>query len=172
MKPLHSQPSTLHQSRAFSLVEVTLALGVAAFALVAIFGLLPVGLTSNQNSVEQTAAAGVASSLVADLRATPSASTSSPRFLIPIPATGTSTATLFLKEDGTISGAVNANASPALNPRYRATLYFFAPTTAGLRTATSVRVLLTWPAMADPTAATAPSKFSGSFETMTTLDRN
>src|SRR5207248_1091899 len=48
----------------FSLIEVALALGVAAFALVAIIGLIPVGLNSNQASSEQTAAAGLAAGII------------------------------------------------------------------------------------------------------------
>ena len=41
----------------FSLVEVTLALGVASVCLIAIFGLLPVGLRTNQDAIQQVAAA-------------------------------------------------------------------------------------------------------------------
>ena len=50
-------------SAAFSLVEVTLALGVAAFCLIAVFGLLPVGVNSDQTSIQQTAAASLATSI-------------------------------------------------------------------------------------------------------------
>jgi len=49
----------------FSLVEVALALAITAFCLVAVFGLLPVGLNSNQASTEQTAAANIARSIIA-----------------------------------------------------------------------------------------------------------
>jgi uncharacterized protein (TIGR02598 family) len=34
----------------FSLVEVTLALGIAAFCLIALFGLMPVGVQTNRNT--------------------------------------------------------------------------------------------------------------------------
>ncbi|MDB6149060.1 MAG: hypothetical protein JWQ44_508, partial [Chthoniobacter sp.] len=37
---------------AFSLVEVTLALGIVAFAFVALFGLLPVGMTVFRQSID------------------------------------------------------------------------------------------------------------------------
>ena len=40
----------------FSLVEVVLALGVAAFCLIAVLGMLPVGLKTQQASVGQTKA--------------------------------------------------------------------------------------------------------------------
>jgi Tfp pilus assembly protein PilV len=160
----------------FSLIEVALALGVAAFALVAIIGLIPIGMNSNQASIEQTAAAGLAASLVADLRATPveipPAAKNSPRFQIPLPVSGNATHTLFLREDGSASGNVDANADPAQDPRYRATLFVTAPTVASQKSATTVRVLVTWPALADSTAGTVPGKFNGSYEVVTALDRN
>ena len=162
--------------RAFSLVEVTLALGVAGFCLIAIFGLLPVGLTSNQTSIEQTAAASLASTLVADLRATakttPPTAKSSPYFNISIPASGSATHTIFLKDDGTAAGAADADAVPSNNPRYRATLVFSAPASLTQKNATVVRILITWPALSDTLAATLPTNFVGSFETVTALDRN
>ncbi len=56
---------------AFSLIEVTLALGVAGFCLIAVFGLLPIGVQTNQRALSQTAATAILSSVVADMRATP-----------------------------------------------------------------------------------------------------
>src|SRR5205814_3216642 len=56
---------------AFSLVEVTLALGVAAFCLIAVFGLVPVGVQTNRNATSQTAATNILSSVVSDIRASP-----------------------------------------------------------------------------------------------------
>jgi Tfp pilus assembly protein PilV len=73
---------TQRSTAAFSLVEVTLALGVAGFCLIAILGLLPAGLNTNQNSVRQTTANGILSTIVADLRATPATSTNSNLFQI------------------------------------------------------------------------------------------
>lgn len=161
---------------AFTLAEVTLAIGIASFGMLAIFGLLPVGVNSNNTSIEQTAASGLSSTIISDLRATPKSTPptaqNSPRFNIPIPATGSVTRTLFLKEDGAAAGAVDANASAATSPRYRATISLGAPSSAAQKSSTSVRILITWPALADSTAASTPSKFSGYFETVTALDRN
>ena len=56
---------------AFSLVELTLALGVAAFCLIAVFGLVPVGVQTNRNATSQTAATNILSSVVSDIRASP-----------------------------------------------------------------------------------------------------
>src|SRR5258707_5615695 len=56
---------------AFSLVEVTLAIGIAAFCLIAVFGLVPVAVLTNRNATSQTAAANIMAAVVANLRATP-----------------------------------------------------------------------------------------------------
>ncbi len=44
----------MKRSRAFSLVEIALALGVIAFALVAVVGVIPVGLQASRDSVDLT----------------------------------------------------------------------------------------------------------------------
>src|SRR5438094_293908 len=67
---------------AFSLVEVTLAIGVAAFALIAVFGLIPVGVQTNRNATSQTAATNIMADVVADLRATPATTNTSSQFAI------------------------------------------------------------------------------------------
>src|SRR6266404_4337351 len=86
----------LRRVNAFSLVELTLALGVAAFCLLAVFGLMPIGVQTNRNATSQTAAANIMASVLADIRttakATPSA-TPSPLYNISVPARGDSNAT-------------------------------------------------------------------------------
>jgi uncharacterized protein (TIGR02598 family) len=54
----------------FSLVEVVLALAILAFSLVTIAALLPIGLKSNQTSVEESRAADLLALLDSDLRNT------------------------------------------------------------------------------------------------------
>jgi type II secretory pathway pseudopilin PulG len=54
---------------AFSLVEVTLALGVAAFCLIAVLGLLPASLKTQQASIQQTTANEIISQIYSVLRA-------------------------------------------------------------------------------------------------------
>lgn len=44
----------MEKQRAFSLVEVTLAIGVIAFALLAIVGLIPVGMKSGGEAIDAT----------------------------------------------------------------------------------------------------------------------
>ena len=53
----------------FSLVEVTLALGVAAFCLLVLLGLLPTGLKTQQSGIQQTTANQIISQLSSFLRA-------------------------------------------------------------------------------------------------------
>jgi len=58
----------LKSSPAFSLVEVVLALGVAAVAFTAIMGLFPLGLDMSRETHEETQAALIAQSILGDLR--------------------------------------------------------------------------------------------------------
>lgn len=58
----------MRHGRAFSLVEVVLALGVAAVAFTAIMGLFPLGLDVSRETQEETQAALIAQSILGDLR--------------------------------------------------------------------------------------------------------
>src|SRR5205807_1085660 len=68
----------LHRVSAFSLVEVTLALGVASFSLLAILALIPASLSTNQQTVQQTADTNFVRSIAADLLTTPLTTQTSP----------------------------------------------------------------------------------------------
>lgn len=59
--------------RAFSLVEVVIALGIVVFCIVAILSLLSLGLRNSRESAEEIRAASLASSLVGRMRAAPKA---------------------------------------------------------------------------------------------------
>jgi uncharacterized protein (TIGR02598 family) len=81
--------------RAFSLVEVTLAIGVIGFALIAVFGLVPVGLKSGRDSVDATRISMVGADLESRIRASVTRSD--------FPATASPAArtiTLFYDKDG------------------------------------------------------------------------
>ena len=150
---------------AFSLVEVTLALGVAAFSLLAIFSLLPVGLQTNQRSIEQTASVDILSAVAADLRATPVTTprgnaTTSMQFGISIPAAGdTGMTTLFF------NGTDQFANSQQPDSRYRVTIRFVS-SSGGSKTATLADLRVTWPAGASITNA------QGIAEMFAALDRN
>jgi uncharacterized protein (TIGR02598 family) len=146
-------------SLGFSLVEVTLALGVAAFCLIALLGLLPLGARTNQNSTSQTAAAALLSSVVADLRATPKTSQTSRQYAITI---GTANVLYF---DG--EGRMVTPTDPNANPRYRLTVTF-PSSPAGAFAPTFVSLKVSWPALVDPSTTTAVDFV----ETFAAFDRN
>ncbi len=62
-----SQPHQIVSERGFTLVEVVLALGVVAFAIVAIFGALPVGLSASHSSQDDTRSGQIAQDILASL---------------------------------------------------------------------------------------------------------
>jgi len=69
MKNSWKMQRALSDASAFSLVEVTLALGVAAFCLIAVLGLLPTSLKTQQVSIQQTTANQIVSTVFSFLRA-------------------------------------------------------------------------------------------------------
>jgi len=148
--------------QSFSLVEVTLALGVAAVSLLLIFSLLPLGLQTNQRSIEQTASADILSAVAADLRATPVTNprgnaTTSTQFGISIPASGsTGTTTLFF------NGAAQSATSQQSDSRYRMTATFFS--NGGAKTATFADLKITWPAGAAVTNAQCSAEMFAAFD--------
>lgn len=153
--------------RGFSLVEVALALGIAAFSLLAIFGLLATGAQINHTAVEQSSSSDILAAVAADLRATPKTTppgnaAASLQFGIAIPASpvGSSTSsTLYFTAQGGSSPTVVANS------RYRLVITFLR--NESKRSATMADLRMTWPAAADPANIN-----SGAAETFVALDRN
>ena len=135
---------------AFSLVELTFALGVAAFCLIAVFSLIPVGIQTNRNASSQTAATNIIASVIADMRAT--TSSTSPQYGITF---GTAT-TLYFDAAGQFTTSLAANS------RYRADITF--PSAPSGLSYSDVNI--TWP------AAAAPANASGSVEMFAAFDRN
>jgi len=167
MKKLQNQLCHSPRTTAFSLVEVTISLGISAFCLLSILALLPLGLMINQNALEQTTAVGISTSILADLRGAQITTSTSPQYGITLSGTHT----LFLTEDGTPSGTQDTNADPAMAPKYRATISFNPPASSS-KGATLTRIWLTWPALADKQWGAAPVNYSGSYEIVSALDRN
>jgi uncharacterized protein (TIGR02598 family) len=89
------------RSRAFSLVEVVLALGIAAFALVAIVGMLPVGLKLASESDEESRAVNILTQLAADRRASITTAASEIYRIPALVGSVTATNTFAVGEDGT-----------------------------------------------------------------------
>jgi uncharacterized protein (TIGR02598 family) len=169
---------------AFSLVELTAAIGIAAFCLIGVFGLIPIGVQANRNATSQTRATNILSSVVSDLRATgvprPTPSpTPSVLYCITLPASGTfntAVQTRYFDSEGQcscdsagsqrpnwLSGDCSNTWSPPLQVRYRLSVTF--PSASSGLTYADLKV--TWPAPIDP-ATTTPS---GSVEIFAALDR-
>jgi uncharacterized protein (TIGR02598 family) len=64
----HLKPP-VRRANGFSLVEVAMALGIAAFCLIVLLGLLAVALKTQQASMQQTTANAIMSEILGDLRA-------------------------------------------------------------------------------------------------------
>src|SRR5204863_8331453 len=112
-----------HNAAAFSLVEVALALGVAAICLLGILGFMPIGVQTQWNATSQTTAANIIAAVVADLRATPSTSTTSSQFNITF---GTNPPSLYFDGTGQFRTSLDSAS------RYQLNLTWNASTPAGL----------------------------------------
>ena len=157
------------KTAAFSLVEVALALGIAAFCLVAVLGLVPLGVDAGQVASDQTTASDILSHVIADLRATPATSppgraAATIEYALPIPANATVPVPTVLYFGST---ARQFCALPLSGTsRFRLTVRFL-PTTGG-RAATLATLLVSWPAQVDP-AVGVPA---GRVQFSVALDRN
>jgi len=146
-------PRADHQpSRGFSLIEVALALGIAAFVLMVLLGMLPIGLTNHQNAERETLATSILSTVVTDLK---NSATNQPTIILgltPNPlaaATANATTNYFAENEQLVSQAANALC--------RVEIRAAAPGTHGR----DLHVRVAWP-------AAAPSgQESGSVETYT-----
>jgi uncharacterized protein (TIGR02598 family) len=150
-------------SAGFTLVEVVFALGIASFCLMSIVGLLPIGLSSSVSATTQTGAVNIMTAIVADLHNTPNGSgQKSPLYSFDI-GNPLNSSTLYFDEGG------GGSASPVANSRYRVTVTNVsdrANLNSQQRRASSVRILVSWPAL------TTISNALGSVDTCVNLDRN
>jgi uncharacterized protein (TIGR02598 family) len=160
----HMKPP-VRRTAGFSLVEVTLALGVAALCLIVLLGLLAVGLKTQQASTQQTTANAIVSMILGDLRADvrlPPGQASKEgdsgfqlhgHWL----AVGTPD-TIYFTNQAKMTGSLNASTAPA-DAAFRAKITYRSPPTTSTAVAT---VTVTWPAAADP-ATTIPAGSVGTF---------
>jgi type II secretory pathway pseudopilin PulG len=150
---------------AFSLVEVTLALGVAAFCLLAVLGLFPTSLKTQQSSIQQTTANQIISTIFSDLRADirlPPGLESKVCGDDPGPCAWGDLHghwhdvgipfRLYFTNEGKQTGTLNG--TPPADAVFRATiLYRFPPS----ETTTLADIRVTWPAQVDPDGGGVPS---------------
>lgn len=159
-----------HAASGFSLVEVTLALGVAAFALIAILGMLPVALKTQQASVQQTTANEIMNTILGDLRADvrlppgqASKAQGAWQNLSGHWAARATPDTLYFTNDAAQTGSVNQSPPPA-DAVFRAKITYLLPPT---QTTSLADIRVTWPAQVDP-ATGVPA---GSVETFIAVNR-
>ena len=156
---------------AFSLVEVTLALGVAAFCLVAVLAMLPVGTKTQRVSVEQTKAnaimAEITAFLRADVRLPPGLASKVQGIWANLHGHWANVATpdtLFFTNEAQLS---NANSAVPADAAFRARIVYYAPPTPGYTTSLA-EITVSWPAAVDPTTGGVPE---GSVETFVAVNR-
>jgi uncharacterized protein (TIGR02598 family) len=165
---------SLPKAAAFSLVEVTLALGIAAFCLVTVFALIPVALKTQQGSIQQTTANTISSQIVADLSAAlrlPPGQQSKQFNLHGHWAAELTPDLLYFAKDGTfVPGSTNQRPPPATAVFMAAVTYLRPPT----ETTSLADVTVGWPAAGIPVDAGGQPDFSkaaGKVEAFAAINR-
>jgi len=148
-----------HRRRAFSLVEVVLALGICVFVLIALIGLFSSGWRTSRESEEQIRAANLASRLIAVRMAAPTTGPSATDG-IPFDKLSQPYGSVFSGTDAyvTSDGAVSPNLTA--DAAYRMTCFAGTNAETGPKLS-QVYLRLSWPPQA--TAALA----NGWYETLT-----
>lgn len=149
----------IRNTSAFSLVEVTIALGIAAFCLLAIFGLLPTGLNASKAAIQQTTATSIMAAIESDLRTATSNQTQTNIYNLSLSGTGEQ------KLQFTMGGKAITGTNG--DPFYEAAVTAQPSSGTSSRKATQVYLKVTWPA-----AMTPPERRPGKVEIVTALDRN
>jgi type II secretory pathway pseudopilin PulG len=166
----------------FSLIETVIAIAVIAVTFIGLIGLLGLGVATDQTSSEQTVANNIAASILADLRSTPTYSTTSSRLglTLPIapanattplstsakPLSGLTPTVLYFDNNAVVISPINPASAPA-NAVYVANVYlariaYIGPTSTSATPIASLiqsndiaRVVVSWPAKT--AAGTAPA---------------
>jgi len=146
---------------AFSLVELTLALGIAAFCLLAVFGLMPVGVQTTRNSTSQTAATNILSSIASDIRASPKGQGATVQYAI---RRGKDNKTTVCFDTQGASSTLTGNVPCPSNSQYRVYVNIKRNSIGPSYLADYAYLKVTWPAAVDPLSTT--TKPSGSVETV------
>ena len=171
--------------RGFSLIEVLLALGLASFALMSLLVLLPVGMKTNQTSVEEARADDLLSVIEADLRNSSTPTGKSLLFGLTAPYYLTNTVSgrlsfnpAALVSTNLINGATTVGLSNndsvvsiASLPRFQASVVYTAIPTNGALRPIQARLIVNWPCrnLTDPQALTSLTNVSGYVEAYVTF---
>lgn len=116
-------PARLGRCGGFSLVEVTLAIGIVSFAMLALLGAVPVGLSTMRQAADHTVESQIVRQISAEALYTPFSKL----------ATNYAGATLCFSDEG----LALTNADPA-TARYRASVAMVAPAYPGSSTASDL----------------------------------
>jgi len=151
------------QNAGFTLVEITLALGVAAICLVSLVGLLPTSLKTQQTSINQTTAnqiiSQITSFLRADVRLAPGqASRACPNPPDPNEPCDWSNLnghwrnvampdTMYFTNEAKPTGTVTQPNNVPADAVFRAKITYMTPST---QTTSLASIRVTWPATIDP----------------------
>jgi type II secretory pathway pseudopilin PulG len=161
---------SLARTGGFSLVEITLAIGVAAFCLITVLGLLPVALKTQQASIQQTTASEILSEAAADLRASvryppglAAQLNDQQKVLRGHWANVGTPDTLYYTNEGAQTGGLTPNTPPP-DAVFRLTLTYLLPPT---DTTSLSNITVTWPAQVDP----ATGSPAGSVQTFIAINR-
>jgi len=167
------------QTVCFSLVEVTLALGVAALSLLVLMALLPTGIKTSQSSTQQTTANQIISAIYAVLSADVRLPPGQANKVCPDPPDPnlpcnwgalhghwklvSAPDTIYFTNDGTQTGGINGN--PPADAVFRAKITYRLPPS---ETTSLADILVSWPAPVDPSNGGVPA---GSVTTTITVNR-
>jgi len=163
------------QIAGFSLVEVTLALGVAAICLLALLALLPVASKTQQNSIQQTTANQIVAQLNAVLRADVSLPPGQANKVCPDPPDPNQPCnwgalhgnwynqaapdTMYFTYEGIQTGSVGTNGNPGVPPAdavFRAKISYRLPPS---ETTSLADIAVSWPAAVDPANGGVPAGY-------------
>jgi uncharacterized protein (TIGR02598 family) len=156
----------------FSLTELVVSLGIASFCLLTIVGTFPLGLQNVQQSNRQDEMVNLESKVIQDIASTPQSASpyNSPLFGFCVPPPGGTP-----NIDAPQSVYIDACGAPTSGPQDSNAIYRvsvgFAPPAAGMKFATTVRVMITFPARGDTTAEW-PTHYATVVQTMAAINRN
>ncbi|PAZ00661.1 MAG: hypothetical protein CAK90_04285 [Spartobacteria bacterium AMD-G4] len=123
----------------FSLIEVVIALGIFAFCIVAIVGLLPVGMNSVRSVSNENNAIHIASSIEGIWQVAPLGSTiTMPNIITNLPVSTSQNSTYYFNEFGE---PLTNSTGASLKMSYTTVNY----TAAGTGNATTVNMAFSWP---------------------------
>jgi len=166
-----------NHSGGFSLVEVVLALGIMSFCLMALIGLLPVGIRSNQISAEEIHAVNLLTIMEADLRNTHQLANGGKSLLLGLAlpyitnAAGQSICNPALSTNSVSaanSTGLEENETPVTysgipRPRYQASVIYSTLPAAGNPAPIQARLIVNWPATNASSPRDLTSGFGGGF---------